>query len=201
MDPRDPAAGLKMEVVDTALRAERRRLKIVSDATCRPGCNGCCSRLVAVSLAEAVVLYEELVAKGLWPDVRARAEADLPLLSRSDQVSWFKMNRKCAVLDLETGRCRAYSVRPAACSTHFSRSHPDLCDPWKPARGEFRPVDFVDLHARMLDRIRSARPDMAFLLTSAPMPLALLMAERVRAKTGVDVPTALAAMGRSRRAG
>lgn len=184
--------------MDAADRADRRRLRMYKDITCRPGCHGCCSRMVVVSLAEAVVIYEELVSMGTWPQVRARAEAQVPLLASADQVTWFKMNQKCPVLDAESGQCSAYSVRPAACSTHFSRSDPDLCDPWKAARGKFVPVDFVDLHAQMLSRIGSANPDMGYLLTSAPMPLALLMAERIRAKTSVAVGTALLTLTRGR---
>lgn len=183
----------------TAAASEKRRLRMVKDARCSPGCSGCCSRLVTLSLAEAVVLHDELVRSGKWPAVREAAESQAEILKAAGHVTWFKMNQRCPVLDKNSGLCKGYAGRPAACSTHFAKSDPSLCHPWGTGEGRFLPVDFVDLHARMTERIKELHPDLEFLLSQAPMPLALLMAERLSVKSGSGFAAAISAVRRASR--
>lgn len=191
-------ASMRAQVMATAAASEKRRLRVVKDARCSPGCSGCCSRLVTVSLAEAVVMHDELVRSGRWPAVREAAEAQADLLRAAGHITWFKMNQKCPVLDPKTNLCSGYAARPAVCSTHFAKSDPSLCHPWKAGEGKFMPVDFVDLHSEMLDRMKDSHPDLEFLLSSAPMPLALLMAERLAVRSGSGFASAITAARRAR---
>jgi Fe-S-cluster containining protein len=179
---------VRVHLTDTASRADKRRLKAYGrTVSCRPRCTGCCSRLVAVSMAEAMIAYEYLRGTGKWAAVRARADAQLPLLGKAGSMTWFKMRQKCPILDPDTGLCQTYAFRPAACSTHFATSNPELCDPWSTERGRFRPLDFTDLFEKFEKRMSEAVQDYGIFSLRLPVPSAVLLAERVSVKSGLDL--------------
>ena len=178
--------SVRIHLTDIASRAEKRRLRMYSRTIrCRAGCSGCCARPVNVSMAEAVIAYEHLKQDGTWPDVRKKAVEQMGL-GVSDPVAWFKMNRKCPILDTDTNLCRAYTVRPATCSTHFVLSDPELCDPWSTHAGKFEAVDFPDLFQKFQGRVAESVQGYGIFTLVLPIPSGLLLAEKISVKSGLD---------------
>lgn len=179
---------VKLALADTASKAERRRLHVLKGGVpCKSGCAGCCSRLVKSTMAEALIAYEHLAATGRWPEVRSRAEAQMPAVMEVSPRAWFMMNRKCPILDPETSKCLAYPVRPALCSTHFVRSNPTLCDPHAMTRGKYDPVQFNDLVESFLKRMLASVAGSGILQLELPLPAALLLSERVNLQAGLTL--------------
>lgn len=188
-------APVKAAVSETAHKAASRRLTMYGqEVPCKPGCSGCCSRLVPVTVAEAVIIYERLVSDGTWKEVGLRAREQWRDASTSQRLSWFKSNRKCPVLDPATNRCLAYGVRPTFCSTHFVTSSPELCEPWSTASGEFKPLDFDDLNTEFRTKLMEVVSAFGILGYEMPLPTALLFAERISVQTGMDFHDLLSLM-------
>jgi Fe-S-cluster containining protein len=185
----DKILNIKNIVQSYIDKSDKRRLRMLNDISCLPSCSGCCSRLIPVSIAEAIIIYQDLKESGRWSSIRSKCEELLPVISSSNQVSWFKMNIPC--IFLQNNLCTVYKIRPASCFTHFSKSHPSLCGPWSQSEGEFKPIDYLDLHAEMLNKISDVSPGNNYLIHSAPFPVSLLMAERLVSKTGVSLETAI----------
>lgn len=182
---------VKLALMDTAEQAEKRRLRTVQDAPCAPGCAGCCHRLVKSTVAEAVLLYGHLKKSGRWGEVRRRARKALPMAKDAEPVSWFMMRIPCPVLDPETSRCLAYPVRPAACSTHFVRSDPEICNPHGVRSGAYVPVDFNDLTEKFLRRLVSSVAGYGILQLQLPLQSGLLLAEAVNLQSGLSLERAV----------
>jgi Fe-S-cluster containining protein len=177
----DALSGVRLAMADAAQRSERRRLRVYGDkAPCAPGCSGCCSRMVTVTVAEATIVLEHLIKSGSWPKVRELAVDQAKTSKHANGRSWFLMNIPCAVLDRQTKRCLAYSSRPTPCSVHFATSSPGLCDPWSTEGGTYEPVEMADIHAKFLEDLARHVDGYGVLALSLPMPAALLLAERVR---------------------
>jgi len=178
---------VKMAMMDAAEKSTKRRLALYSNAiTCKKGCDGCCSRMVFVTIAEAIVLQEHVQKSGKWPEVRSRAVTMATVVKVANPVSWFKMNFKCPILDPSNKACLAYAVRPAPCSVHFVTSEPDLCDPWSTAGGEYQPMDMGDVYEESAKRIESQIDGHGILAFKLPLPIALLFAERIKHRKGLS---------------
>ncbi len=179
--------SVKIHLTDVASRAEKRRLRMHGDIIrCRARCSGCCARLINVSMAEAVIAYEHLKQDGTWPDVRKKAIEQMGILRITDPMAWFKMNRKCPILNTDTNLCRAYAVRPATCSTHFVSSDPELCDPWSTHAGKFETVNFPDLFQKFQGRMAECVQGYGIFTLVLPIPSGLLLAERISVKSNLD---------------
>jgi len=179
---------VKLALVDAASKAERRRLRVLgSSAPCKAGCSGCCSRLVKVTMAEALIMYDHLLESGEWVGVRARAEAQMPEAMEASPAAWFMMGRRCPVLRPESGTCLAYPVRPALCSTHFVRSNPGLCDPHAVVQGKYEPVQFNDLVEAFLKKMLANVAGSGIFQLELPLPAALLLSERVNLQAGLTL--------------
>jgi Fe-S-cluster containining protein len=177
---------VKMAMMDAAEKSTKRRLAVHSSTiACKKGCDGCCSRMVYVTIAEAVILQEHVQKEGKWPEVRARAISTATVAKVANPVSWFKMNFKCPVLDPETKSCLAYKVRPAPCSVHFVTSDPALCDPWSTSGGDYLPLDMDDVYEEASKRIESKIDGHGILAFRLPLPIALLFAERIKHRRGL----------------
>lgn len=179
---------VKMAMVDASLKAKKRHLAVYSsEIRCRTGCDGCCSRMIHVTVAEATVIQEELVKSGRWPEVKQRALEQAPIVKAANPVSWFKMNLKCPALDPETRKCTAYAVRPTPCSTHFAASDPALCDPWSTKGGVYEPVEMPDIHEDFVKKAESELDAHGVLAYRMAMPVALLFAERIKDHKGLSL--------------
>ena len=180
-------APVKIHLADVASRADKRRLRMYgNNISCRSGCSGCCARLITITMAEAVIAYEHLKREGSWPDVRKRAVGQMEVLKVADPMAWFKMNRKCPILDPDTDLCQAYVVRPATCATHFVTSDPELCDPWSTHTGKFETVNFPDLFGKFRQRVSECVQGYGIFTLMLPIPSGLLLAEKISVKSGLD---------------
>lgn len=179
---------VRLKLMDVASKASSRRLmdhrKKIS---CKPSCAGCCSRMISVTVAEATVIYDHLVSAGTWGAVRSEARNQASEARKADPLAWFKMNRPCPVLERDSRLCLAYKVRPAACSTHFVTSDPDLCGPWSATSGRYEPADMDDLAEEFTEFVRSHVAKSGILSLELPMPVALLLAERISIRSGMEL--------------
>lgn len=129
---------------DISYKSEKRRLLVYKDKiTCKPGCSHCCSRPVFATIGEVANISDSLKKSGKLGEVIKRSEelmeyGDIPL------NTWYDLQLKCPVLDPETNKCLAYQNRPLMCSTHFSESVPDLCNPQSFVDGELKLIEFED---------------------------------------------------------
>jgi len=179
---------VKLALADTAKKAEKRKLYVIREGIpCKAGCAGCCSRVIKATMAEALIIHEHLVISGKWPEVRARAEAQMPTIMEADPKAWFMMNRKCPALDPASSKCLAYRVRPVLCSTHFVRSNPALCNSHAVAVGKYEPIQFNDLVEAFLERMLANVAGSGIFQLELPLPAALLLSERVNLQTGLTM--------------
>lgn len=191
----DAVGRVKVAMMDVAQKASIRRLNVLRDESpCKAGCSACCSRLVYVSVAEALVMYEHLSRSGRWPEVRERARGLAAEVRDASPVAWFKMNRPCPVLGKDR-LCAAYEVRPSPCSTHFVTSDPALCDPWSPKAGIYETSSMDDLHIEFMKRLDAELTGRGVLDLRLPIPVALLFAERAQSHTNLSAADIIAFIG------
>ncbi len=183
-----------MAVLQAASSSERRRLHMVKEASCKPGCHSCCHRMIEVTVAEAAVIVAHLRSSGGWGRARASASALADRARECSSDSWFKMKVRCPVLT-DDGMCGAHDVRPPACAVHFVTSSPSACDPWSSEPG-FDPVDLSDVYLESQAAIREAIPAGGIMSMVLPLPLALLMADRVAVRTDLTFEQAMEMMAR-----
>jgi Fe-S-cluster containining protein len=165
-----------------------RRLNLYLDRIkCVRGCASCCSRMVYISVAEALVMQETMSESGRWSEVRRRCLDQRQTSMDSNPVSWFKMNVSCPVLDPKSKECLAYEVRPTPCSTHFVESDPRQCNPWETKGGGYLPIQMNDIHEEFMRTMESCVDGYGILAYRMPMPVALLFAESVRTMTGLTL--------------
>jgi Fe-S-cluster containining protein len=177
---------VKLILLDTAAKAEKRRVSDRPDIRCKRGCSGCCSRYTRISTAEAVIIYEHLRVKKEWLGVKKRSQDQFDTVQVTDPVAWFKLNIPCPVLGPDKS-CLAHSIRPAVCSTHFAASDPELCGPWGVGQGMYESVDFDDLYTKFRERLANAIVGSVSILgLELPIPSGLLLAERISIQSGLD---------------
>lgn len=185
--PSETLAEVKLAIMEAAGKSSARRLLVLQDKSpCRSGCSACCSRMIFVSLAEALVIHQHLVERGEWESVKAAAALLMPMLENSQPSTWFQMNQACPVLNHESRTCRAYEVRPTPCSAHYVTSKPELCDPWSTTLGHYEAVDFVDIHDEFVTKLAAVVDASGFLTVRLPMPAALIMAEKIQSLPSVS---------------
>jgi Fe-S-cluster containining protein len=183
---------VKLALMDTAVQTANRRLRVLGNKSpCGPGCSNCCSRLVHISVAEGILIYERLVKNGKWLNVRKNAREQFPIIHDIHPLTWFKMNRPCPVLDPDTKTCRTYEVRPAACSTHFVSSDPKLCSPWSTSTGDYKSEDMSDLLESFQKRLEECVDGFGILKLELPLPVALLLAERISIQSFTELDKAV----------
>jgi Fe-S-cluster containining protein len=165
-------------MVEAGVKSNQKRLNVLQNASCKMGCSGCCRRQINISVAEAVIIQEHLEKSKKWTEVFQRCKDVLKHTKTTNSVSWFRMNIPCPILENDV--CLAYNVRPAICSVHFATSDPDICHPWSTKSGEFSPVEFQDIFLDFRKVLSSYVDSHGILSLILPLPMALLMAERVR---------------------
>ncbi len=182
----DALHGVKLSIQEVASETQKRHLFMYSDKiSCAPKCSGCCKRKVDITIAEAIVMYDYLVRSGRWLEVKAAAKSLQDIAMTASGMAWFKMDIPCPVLSNDL--CMAYEVRPVACSTHFVSSDKDLCQPLSMKSGQYEPIFMVDLFDKFAQKLQSSVDEHGILQTTAPIPLALLMAESVNVKRDMTV--------------
>jgi Fe-S-cluster containining protein len=117
---------------------------------CKKGCCNCCIDLVrGITTPEIVNLYHHVRP---WPDAKKlfeyhrdsaeqfsyillnKSKSDTPPTGRDPEIAAAHMEfnmlcRPCGFLDVATGCCRIYPVRPIACRYFFSIDPPETCTP------------------------------------------------------------------------
>lgn len=121
----DRARGIH-EHIDEAMKKEFADNKHAEKITCKKGCSYCCHLIVGVTSDEADLLAG-LVKDGLeidrsllglqagWPEVAGHWYVQKP------------SENKCVFLS-DSGACRVYENRPAACRLYTSVEDPKSCD-------------------------------------------------------------------------
>jgi len=99
---------------------------------CRSGCMNCCNFPVQVSLAEALLTAAALSDFQMQAMRRHAARVMKNAKSASNWNEYFERHRTqvgyCPLLDLESGACSAYEVRPARCRDTFSALSSKFCE-------------------------------------------------------------------------
>lgn len=183
-----------MAVLQAVSSSEKRRLHLAKAASCAPGCHSCCYRLIEITVGEAAVIVSHLRESGDWKRVRAAASSLAGRARECSADTWFKMRTPCPVLTKD-GACSAYAVRPPACAVHFVTSDPASCDPWSSEPG-FSPVDMSDIYLESQATIGQAIPPGGIMSMALPIPLALLLADRVAVRTDLTFEQAMEMMVR-----
>lgn len=117
---------------------------------CTKGCCNCCIDLVrGIATPEIINIYYQVRP---WPDAKRlfeyhrdsaeqfsyillnKAKSGTPPTGRDPEIAAAHMEynmlcRPCGFLDVETGCCRIYPVRPIACRYFFSLDPPETCTP------------------------------------------------------------------------
>ncbi len=187
-------AEVKMAVLRAASSSEKRRLRMADPVSCKPGCSSCCHRLMEITVGEAAVIVSFLRNAGDWKRVRAAASSLAGRARECSADAWFKMKTRCPILT-DDGMCGAYQVRPPACAVHFVTSDPSSCDPWSSQTG-FAPVDMSDVYLESQVQIGRAVPRGGIMSMTLPLPLALLLADRVAVRTDLTFEQAMEMMAR-----
>jgi Fe-S-cluster containining protein len=178
---------IKLAVIDAANKSAAKRLTVYqNDIKCKSQCAGCCSRLISISIAEAIIIIDYLEAHNSWGKVKTESEKLMQTAVVADPVSWFKMNTKCPILNQETKLCLAYPVRPTPCSTHFVMSNPAVCDPWAINSGEYSPIDMVEFHEEFMKKMEKHIDGHGILGYRMSLPIALIFADKVRMRSDVS---------------
>jgi Fe-S-cluster containining protein len=77
--------------------------------------------------AENAAVFQRLLIEQLKADPRPLAGGDPRILAA--HLAYNRLERPCPFLDLETGACRIYPVRPLVCRFFFSLSPAPMCSP------------------------------------------------------------------------
>lgn len=181
---------IKLVLLDTASKATTWRVPGKVIVPCKAGCAGCCSRHIIIYMAEAIIIYEKLKSDKRWDEVKTRAQAQLPIIGKTDPLSWFKLNISCPVLGTDK-KCLVYQVRPAMCSTHFVLSDPKLCDPWGVGAGKYEPLDLDALYRSFCAKLENMVGS-GVLRMRLPIPSALLLAEGISVQSGLNIQQVMA---------
>lgn len=191
-----PSLGeVAASIKSVSVKAKIRLSLIGEEVPCKVGCNHCCSRLIYISMAEAIIIRNYLVKNGLWADVEKRAKDLQDFAMKLDSVTWFTMNLKCPIMNPNTGKCEAYEVRPPACSVHFVLSDPSSCDPWSTEKMSYAQFDMIDLFEDFAKSLQRTCGDN--MMIPLPIPIALLTAERMSVKSGLTLDEVISTIAKN----
>ena len=186
-------APVRLAMIEAVQQASARRVRI-PNISCRPGCSACCKRFLSITLAEAVVIASYLKKNKRWDRVFAVSKEQQAIAFDVKPIVWFKMELPCPALN--QNMCDAYQVRPVACSAHFATSEPDACSPTSTSLNTFQPLDMEDLHIRFAERFNALIGEKSMLRMRAPMPIAMLIGEKITMEPKSDFDTLVASMAR-----
>ena len=186
---------IKFHIMETARQANQLNEPFQELVACRIGCSYCCSRRVEISIAEAIVIRDQLINSGSWSKVLEKCKTYKDLYEDLDSNSWFMMNIKCPVLNTETNVCGVYDVRPVSCSTHFALTSSEACDPWYTGDKKESKIDYEDLVQKFYKKVlKEASPIIyAYIL---PIHEALVLAEHIHETPDMNHEELVKTLGR-----
>lgn len=113
-----------------------------SKATCKKGCAHCCYLLALITLPDALVTAEHVLAREDWADwlPRLRDAAALTDYEGVTHVNYFAKQIRCVFLGADNA-CQVYAARPSTCRLHLVVSDPFHCSPASPT-GQVAQLDF-----------------------------------------------------------
>lgn len=129
-----PARELIRAVADTATTDAAEGARQMSEAVettrrllpvCQQGCSYCCHGAVLASAPEILRIAEHVKATRTAEELaalRARAESSAEALAALDMQGRATARAPCPLLDVSTGGCGVYEVRPVACRAYHSGS-------------------------------------------------------------------------------
>lgn len=175
-----PATGL-VDVLDTY----REMLRTCDDGvaravaampeqpSCREGCAPCCHQYVLISLIDAMILYDRLLAENRWDGLREPLRLAGEAMIGQSRAAWFAQYRPCVLL--QDQRCSVYTDRQPACRYQFALDDPQHCHP--SFRDEIRTLDMQSVHNhlgvyndRLVQALRLPQDQQYYYL---PLPLAV----------------------------
>jgi Fe-S-cluster containining protein len=170
---------IRTSLIETAYKASLANAKIQQFVACRKGCDGCCHRMVQLTLAEAIILMDYLKDNGSWKTVLDKVNQYAEEYNFVDRDSWFKMRIPCPVLDINTRQCMAHAVRPVFCSTHFAIGDSGPCDPWYTGEKPYTGFDRTEVVKDFYETVFSSSNPHIFGMM-LPVVSALIAAERMQ---------------------
>lgn len=114
-------------------------------ATCERSCSDCCSLLATMTLAEGVLVAENILKRNDWRDwihklVSAAKEFCYVGITKANYF-----DKKVPCVFLGQGKlCQIYEDRPATCRYHYVVSDPTQCSPGVKG-GETAVIDMLEL--------------------------------------------------------
>jgi len=188
-------SNVKHCIIETNTNVHKRQLFVLKNKiSCRKGCSHCCSMKVQITVAEALIIYQYLLKKKIWKDIKIECKRLLPLDEATDYVTWFSMKLICPILDKKTNTCQAYIVRPVKCSTHFVKSDPKACDPLNIESHSYEPLIQEDIFKEHYEKLFDSIPEKGILTMLLNIPVALLFAEKISIQTNLSLEKALQLM-------
>lgn len=100
-----------------------------TEITCKRGCSHCCYLLTTIHPLEGLLLAEEVLKQPHWrrKAVELSENARECHAAGSNRAEYFKKGIPCPFLDLGTGDCQVYHVRPVPCRYHVVVSPVENC--------------------------------------------------------------------------
>ena len=127
--------------------------------TCLKGCHHCCYHPFAISVFEGALIYNALVTKGLWSQLRPKFVETARETDGLKPEIWLLAKIPCPLLD--KGLCQVFPSCPLICRTTYSTSVPDYCEAHKfgyvnamVERGAVL-TDFIELEMKVHRKVRA----------------------------------------------
>ncbi len=115
--------------------------------TCKKGCSSCCYLFAIIGPANGLVLADHILKQPNWESwlPKLAAAAEKTCFEGVCRTTYFDKAIPCVFLDTESGTCKVYDKRPAACRFHYVVSDPKDCSPHAPGRPTTASIDFIQL--------------------------------------------------------
>ncbi|MCP3942323.1 MAG: YkgJ family cysteine cluster protein [Desulfobacteraceae bacterium] len=119
------AHGISLPVLGVAMEQFTKSVfALPGGAACKEGCAYCCHLKVAISIPEALVIYNELAAQTTPEGFEALKDRVLGVAAGGDSLDeafWLKTQTPCPFLDIDHNRlCLIYNLRPFSCRAYHS---------------------------------------------------------------------------------